>query len=102
MSDSLKNPYFNIYHWVKGEIFDIESIMGAIICKDKIEKSRLTKEKSKKSTQENLDNVTTGRKTVKTLFKNIDDTGKMVSKIESVSFLRILITFYPRFANVMF
>lgn len=55
--------------------------------KDKIEKSRATKEKSKKSTQENLDNVTTGRKTVKTLFKNIDDTGKMVSKIENVSIL---------------
>jgi len=27
--------------------------------------------------------VTTGRKTVKTIFKNVDDTGKMVNKIES-------------------
>lgn len=85
LSDNLKNPYFNIYHWVKGEIFDIDSIMAAVSIKDKIEKTRLAKEKTKKSTQENLDNVTTGRKTVKTLFKNIDDTGKMVSKIENVS-----------------
>jgi hypothetical protein len=85
LTENLKNPYFNIYHWVKGEIFDIESIMSAVTIKDKIDKTRLAKEKSKKSTQENLDNVTTGRKTVKTLFKNIDDTGKMVSKIETVS-----------------
>lgn len=85
LSDHLKNPYFNIYHWVKGEMFDIDSIMSAVTCVEKIEKSRLSKEKSKKNTQENLDNVTTGRKTVKTLFKNIDDTGKMVNKIETVS-----------------
>ena len=85
LSECLKNPYFNIYHWVKGEIFDIDSIMAAVTKVEKVEKSRMSKEKSKKSTQENLDNVTTGRKTVKTLFKNIDDTGKMVNKIESVS-----------------
>ena len=85
LSENLKNPYFNLYHWVKGEIFDIDSVMAAVSCKDRIEKSRFTKEKTKKNTQENLDNVTTGRKTVKTLFKNIDDTGKMVSKIENVS-----------------
>ena len=41
--------------------------------------------KKKQNTQENLDNLTTGRKTVKTLFKTQDDTGKMVSKIENVS-----------------
>lgn len=29
--------------------------------------------------------MTTGRKTVKTMFKNQDDAGKMVNKIESVS-----------------
>lgn len=85
LSDNLKNPYFNIYHWVKGEINDVDSIMAAVAYKEKIEKNRLSKEKAKKSTQDDLDNVTTGRKTVKTLFKNIDDTGKMVTKIETVS-----------------
>ena len=28
--ESMKNPYFNIYHWVKGEIFDIEAVDKAI------------------------------------------------------------------------
>jgi hypothetical protein len=45
--------------------------------------------------------VTTGKKTVKTLFKNMDDTGKMVNKIEthdkeieSLTALYDLITIY--------
>jgi len=36
LSENLKNPYFNIYHWVKGEIFDIEAVSNAISTKDKI------------------------------------------------------------------
>ena len=51
------------------------------------------KEKSKKNTQADLDNVTTGRKTVKTLFKNQGDSGGMVSKIEAVSTLNKFLIF---------
>ena len=87
LCENMKNPYFNIYHWVKGEIFDIEAVNNAITKKDKIQAQIQGFEKKKKGTQENLDNVTTGRKTVKTLFKNMDDTGKMVNKIEQVSIL---------------
>ncbi len=36
LSDGLKNPYFNLYHWCKGELFDIEAIWGAVNVKDKI------------------------------------------------------------------
>ena len=42
-------------------------------------------EKKKAASQKDLDNVTTGRKTVKTLFKNQGDAGGMVNKIENVS-----------------
>jgi hypothetical protein len=90
LADAMKNPYFNIYHWVKGEIYDIEAVNDAITTKDKIQTNIQKNEKKKRSTQENLDNVTTGRKTVKTMFKNQDDAGKMVNKIESVSNLIIL------------
>lgn len=84
-SENLKNPFFNVYIWIKDEMFDIDAVMSAIQYKDKIQQIILTKEKKKKSTQEDLDNFTTGRKTVKTLFKKSDDTGKMVNQIESVS-----------------
>jgi len=30
MCESLKNPYFNVYHWCKGELFDIEALNAAI------------------------------------------------------------------------
>ena len=36
MCDSLKNPYFNLYHWCKGELFDIISVNNALNAKDKI------------------------------------------------------------------
>ena len=74
-----------MFHWVKGEIFDIEAINNSLSVKDKIQEKIGKTVKKKQNTQENLDNLTTGRKTVKTLFKTQDDTGKMVSKIESVS-----------------
>jgi len=36
MCENLQNPYFNIYHWVKGEVFDIEAVARAVATKDKI------------------------------------------------------------------
>ena len=87
MNDGLKNPYFNLYHWCKGELFDIEAVYNAIITRDKIMEKLGKSEKKKAGAQKDLDNVTTGRKTVKTLFKNQNDAGAMVGKIENVSAL---------------
>lgn len=85
MTDALKNPYFNLYHWCKGELFDIISVNNALSGKDKIFEKINKSEKKKRSRQDDLDNVTTGRKTVKTMFKSSGDTGAMVDKIENVS-----------------
>jgi len=83
MNDGLKNPYFNLYHWCKGELFDIEAVYNAIMTRDKIQERLGKSEKKKAGAQKDLDNVTTGRKTVKTLFKNQSDAGTMVGKIEN-------------------
>lgn len=83
LCDNLKNPYFNMYHWCKGEHFDIEAVFNAVNLKDKMQMKIQQNEKKKRSTQSDLDNVTTGRKTVKTLFKNTNDAGGMVNKIET-------------------
>ena len=48
LSDGLKNPYFNLYHWCKGELFDIEAIYNAINVKDRVFDKINKKEKSKK------------------------------------------------------
>lgn len=75
-----------MYHWCKGELFDIIAVHQALQQKEKIQDRIGKNEKKKRSTQDNLDNVTQGRKTLKTLLKNNNDTGGMVTKIESVSF----------------
>ena len=85
MCDSLKNPYFNLYHWCKGELFDIEAVANSLMTKDKLHGRIGAAEKKKRSTQADLDNITTGRKTITTIMKNKNDTGTMVTKIESVS-----------------
>lgn len=83
LAEGLKNPYFNLYHWCKGEIFDIEAVATAIATKDSIHAKSGKIERKKTSAQKDLDNVTTGRKTVKTMFKNANDTAGMVNKIET-------------------
>jgi len=80
--DNLKNPFFNLYHWAKGEKLDIEAISRAVDMKDKIQKKIKSTQLKKQSTQANLDNVTAGKKTVKTLFKSEKDAGSMASSIE--------------------
>ena len=49
MTDSLKNPYFNLYHWCKGELFDIISVNNALLGKDKIFEKINKNEKKKRS-----------------------------------------------------
>jgi len=39
---NLKNPYFNLYHWIKGEVSDIEALLKAIQTKDNF-KSKIKK-----------------------------------------------------------
>ena len=61
LCDGMKNPYFNLYHWCKGECFDIESINAALKKKDELQAKIGTNEKKKKTTQGDLDNLTQGR-----------------------------------------
>ena len=62
---NLKNPYFNLYHWCKGELFDIEAISSALRKKDEFQAKIGNNEKKKKSTQGDLDNLTQGKSTMK-------------------------------------
>ena len=37
MVENLKNPYEEMYHWIKGEMYDIQGLMKAVESKDAIE-----------------------------------------------------------------
>jgi len=79
-----------MYHWAKGELFDIEAISIALNQKDRISDKMLKNEKNKKNQQDNIENVQAGRKTLKTLLKTQDDVNKMSNKVERVSTLLFL------------
>ena len=85
MCASLKNPYFNLYHWCKGELSDIEALTNALISKDKLKARIEANEKKKKQAQGDIDSVNAGRKTLTTLTKNKSDTGTMEIKLQAVS-----------------
>jgi hypothetical protein len=39
MVENLKNPYDEMYHWIKGEMYDITALSIAIQGRDSIEKN---------------------------------------------------------------
>ena len=82
-SGALKNPYIDLYHWVKGELYDLEAVREAIKVRAETLENTRKLEAKKTSTQKDLESVATGKTTVTTLFKNSSDASTMANKIES-------------------
>lgn len=82
-SGALKNPYIDLYHWVKGELYDLEAVKEAIKVRAETLENTKKLEAKKSSTQKDLESVASGKTTVTTLFKNSSDAGAMANKIES-------------------
>lgn len=38
MVDNLKNPFDEMYNWVKGEVFDLNALVEAVISRENIDK----------------------------------------------------------------
>lgn len=85
LCENLRNPYLNLYHWVKGEVFDIDSVSLALAKRDEIKLKINKTDKTKKKTEAGLENVNAGKKSMSTLLKTADDAPKMANKIEMVS-----------------
>jgi len=83
MIDNQKNSFDHMYHWCKGEIYDIKAIVNAIAQRDAFERLLKKTETKKANTQSDLENVNQGKKTVRTLFKNQQDASGMMNSIES-------------------
>ena len=47
----LQNPYIDIFHWTKGEIFDLLALQKAVIERNNLEKNVRELEKKKRDTQ---------------------------------------------------
>lgn len=48
MIENLKNPFDDMYHWCKGEIYDLQSLTEAVNSRDMIEKNLKRLENKKK------------------------------------------------------
>lgn len=92
MVDNQKNPFEEMYHWCKGEIYDIKAIMAAVSQKEAFEKLLKKTETKKTNTQSDLESVNQGKKTIRTIFKNEKDASGMLNSIESVSLIYIINT----------
>lgn len=84
MIDNLKNPFEEMYHWCKGEIYDMQALCLAVASRDEIDKRLKRLEGKKKNTQADLENVNQKKMTVRTIFKNEKDTSGMLNTIENV------------------
>ena len=82
MVDNQKNSFDQMYHWCKGEIYDIKAVVNAINQKDAFEKMLKKTESKKSNTEADLDNVNAGKKTIRTIFKDEKDQGKLQTTIE--------------------
>ena len=80
---ALKNPYIDLYHWVKGELYDLEALKDSVKVRAETMENLRKLEAKKSSTQKDLEDVSTGKTTVTTLFKNSSDANSMANKIES-------------------
>ena len=85
MIENLKNPFEDMYYWCKGEIYDLQALQEALQGKENLEKKQKKQEGKKKDVQQDLDNVTAGKKSVRTMFKNQNDAGGLVNHLENVS-----------------
>lgn len=85
MIENLKNPFDDMYHWCKGEIYDLQALQTALQAREQIESQIKKIEGKKKNTQADLENVNTGKKTIRTLLKSEKDTNGMLNTIEVVS-----------------
>jgi len=82
MNDNQKNSFDQMYHWCKGEIYDIKAVVNAIAAKESYEKMLKKTETKKANTEADLDNVNAGKKTIRTIFKDEKDQGKLQTNIE--------------------
>lgn len=73
VAGKLQNPYIDIYHWAKGELFDLRAITNAVNERNRSEKAVKDLEQKKRDTQQDLQDVSAGKKTLTTLFKDKSD-----------------------------
>jgi len=80
--ESLRNPFTDLYHWVKGEMYDLEAFAGALAELKAAAASIETVTKKLQQAKADIENITAGKKSMNTLFKNSGDVHTIQNKLE--------------------
>ena len=65
-----KNPYKDAYLWLKGELLDLRGINEALLGREQVVKQQSSAESKKRSDQQELEKLTQGKTTLKSVFKS--------------------------------
>ena len=80
--ESLRNPFTDLYHWVKGEMYDLAAFTAALNERKAVQTAVDALQKKIVSAKSDIEAVSAGKKTMGTLFKNANDVGKMQNQLE--------------------
>jgi len=81
--ERLRNPFTDLYHWIKGEMYDLSTLSIALKERQTIQVNARELKKKIEGSKSDIASVTAGKKTVGTLFKNANDVGSMQNSLEA-------------------
>jgi len=81
-TDNLRNPFTDLYHWVKGEIYDLSAFQATLIELKSVGDGVEAVRNKIKQTKSDVDNIQSGKKTMRTLTKGSGDVHSIQSKLE--------------------
>lgn len=70
MGHSLSNTFKDFYFWIRSTLGDVEAALDAVNGKERIVQNKIKLENKKKSEQSELDSLSSGKTTFKSLFKS--------------------------------
>lgn len=80
--ENLRNPFTDLYHWLKGEIYDLNAMTVALAECKSVQTAVETMVKKIAGTKADIENIQAGKKTMGTLFKNSGDVHKIQNDLE--------------------
>ena len=81
--EKLRNPFTDLYHWIKGELYDLAAFTLALKERKSVQNNIADLKKKIIGVKSDIESVSAGKKTVGTLFKNANDVGSMQNSLEA-------------------
>lgn len=80
--NSYQNPYHELYHWIKGEIYDIQAMTECLAGRDALEVQKTKLETKKTKTEGDIVKLQKGERSMTTLMKKPADASEMENRVE--------------------